>query len=180
MLHILYHNSHISKNIRVFSYKPSLYFQKYHEHRSKQNVTASVLEFSSVVSGIWLPHMWNLPFPNSFTNYVTIFNPPVRPGICILRPEAAKVSCDRRSQDSMRHRGPIFAAWGRHGCLWAEPTRYSKSHFPPKTGVMVRLFTNLSYLSRTNYIGLSVELSSLATVRQSENLEAHCFQWSTK
>ena len=36
------------------SYKPSpLYFQKYRDHRPKQKVTASVLEFSSVVSGIW-------------------------------------------------------------------------------------------------------------------------------
>ena len=59
--------------------------------------------------------------------------------IYILRPEAAKVSCDRRSQDSMSHRGPIFAAGGRHGYLWAEPRRFSKSHFPPKTGRIVTL-----------------------------------------
>ena len=57
---------------------------------------------------------------------VTIFNPAVWPGICILQPEAAKVPCDRRSQDSMSHMGPIFAARGHHGCLWAEPTRFSK------------------------------------------------------
>ena len=70
---------------------------------------------------------------------VTIFNPAVRPGISISRPEVAKVPCDRRSKGFMNHRRPIFAAVGRHGCLWAKPTRFSKSHFPPETGRMVTL-----------------------------------------
>ena len=85
------------------------------------------------------------------------------PGICISRPEAAKVSWDRRSQDSMRHRGPIFVAGGRHGCLWAEPTRYSKSHIPPKTGVMVRLFTNLLLLLYVASVSLASELTCWGT-----------------
>ena len=68
---------------------------------------------------------------------VTIINLAVRPGICILRPEAGKVPCDRRSQNSMSHRVPIFVAGGRHSCLWAEPTRVVDSHFPPKTGRMI-------------------------------------------
>ena len=75
----------------VFSYKPSLYFQKYREHRQKQKVTASVLEFHLL-----------------FQEY---------------------------------------------DCLVCE-----------------------FFHSRTNYIGLSVQLSSLAPVRQSQNLEGDCFQ----
>ena len=54
-------------------------------------------------------------------------------------PEDAKVPCDWKSQASMRHLGPIFAAEGRHDCLWAEPTRYSESHFPLKAGRMITL-----------------------------------------
>ena len=57
----------------------------------------------------------------------------------MLRPEAATDPCDRRSQDSLSHRGLIFAAGGRHGCLWAEPTRFDESNFPPKIGRMVTL-----------------------------------------
>ena len=68
-----------------------------------------------------------------------------KPGTCILRPEAATVHCDWRSQDSMSHRGPIFTAGGHHSCLWAEPTRSSESHFPPNTGVMVTLIYISSY-----------------------------------
>ena len=61
------------------------------------------------------------------------------PGTYILRPEAATAPCDRRSQDSITHRGLIFGAGGRNSCLWEEPTRLSESHFPPKTGRMVTL-----------------------------------------
>ena len=57
------------------------------------------------------------------------------PGTCLT------VLCDRRSQDSMSYRGPIFAAGVCHSCLWAEPTRSSESHYPAKTGVMVTLNT---------------------------------------
>ena len=70
---------------------------------------------------------------------VTIINSAIRPGMYILLPETAKVPCGQRSQDSMSHRGPIFAAGDRHCRLWAEPTRFSESHFPPKTGRMVTL-----------------------------------------
>ena len=106
----------------------------------------------------------------------------------IMWPSVTRPSC--RAYVFHGQRPPKFLVTGGHKILWdtgdpyswpeAAIARYSKSHIPPKTGVMVRPFTNLSYLSRTNYIGLSAQLSSLATVRQSQNLEAHCFQWLTR
>ena len=71
-------------------------------------------------------------------------------------PEAAMVACGRSPQGILSHISRRRPGW------WSDH------------------ITNLSYLSRTNYIGLSVQLPSLATVRQSQNLEAHCFQWLTR
>ena len=85
-------------------------------------------------------------------------------GMCLSRPKAAIALCDRRSQDSMSHRGPIFAAGGRHSCFWADPTRFIESYFPLKIGRMVYTTFDCKYGSCITHITCGQWQQGTATV----------------
>ena len=86
------------------------------------------------------------------------------PGTCLSRPKAAIALCDRRSRDSMSHRGPIFAAGGRHSCFWADPTRFIESYFPLKIGRMVYTTFDCKYGSCITHITCGHWQQGTATV----------------
>ena len=89
----------------------------------------------------------------------------------IMWPSVTRPSC--RAYVFHGRRPPKFLVTRGHKILWdtgvpyswpeAAIARYSKSHIPPKTGVMVRLFTNLLLLLYVASVSLASELTCWGT-----------------